>query len=90
MTKEESRSRLNLILNEGENPYLLIDKIFDDFEKEKQELINKYADLADKYTDLKLKGKERRLIIDEIKTEIEVIDNDTFLWVDFLKWAENE
>ena len=90
MTKEESRSRLNLILNEGENPYLLIDKIFDDFEKEKQELINKYADLSDKYTDLKLKCKERRLIIDEIKTEIEVIDNDTFLWVDFLKWAENE
>ena len=65
MTKEESRSRLNLILNEGENPYLLIDKIFDDFEKEKQELINKYselsnkyADLADKYSELKLKGKE--------------------------------
>lgn len=33
---------------------------------------------------------QRRLIIDEIKTEIEVIDNNTFLWVDFLKWAENE
>lgn len=32
---------------------------------------------------------QRRLIIDEIKTEIEVIDNDTFLWVDFLKWAIN-
>ena len=40
MTKEESRSRLNLILNEGEDPYLL------------------YADSADKYSELKLKGKE--------------------------------
>ena len=32
---------------------------------------------------------QRRLIIDEIKTEIEVVDSDTFLWTDFLKWAEN-
>lgn len=38
--------------------------VSDDFKKEKQELIdkyynlaNKYADLADKYTELKLKGK---------------------------------
>lgn len=43
----------------------IIDKFYDDFEKEKQELVdkyielsNKYADLADKYTELKLKGKE--------------------------------
>ena len=32
---------------------------------------------------------QRRLIINEIETEIEVIDSDTFLWTDFLKWAEN-
>ena len=31
---------------------------------------------------------QRRLIIDEIKTEIEVIDNDTFFFFFFLKWAE--
>ena len=43
----------------------IIDKIYDYFEKEKQELINKYSelsnkysDLADKYTDLKLEGKK--------------------------------
>ena len=32
---------------------------------------------------------QRRLIINEIETEVKVIDNDTFLWTDFLKWAEN-
>lgn len=33
---------------------------------------------------------QRRLIIDEIKTEIEVIDNDIFLWTDFLNWEKNK
>lgn len=35
--------------------------------------------------------EQRKKIIDEIKTEIEVIkDNDAFLWKDFLSWCNND
>lgn len=34
MTRKEAKSRLNLLLNEGKNPYELVDVIYDEFEQE--------------------------------------------------------
>ena len=32
MTRKEAKSRLNLLLNEGKNPYELVDAIYDEFD----------------------------------------------------------
>ena len=60
MTRDEAKELFSTCRSD-----FIIDKFYDYFEKEKQELINKYselsnkyANLADKYTDLKLKGKQ--------------------------------
>lgn len=62
MTRDEIRLKYKL---QFERDISIALKVARSFEKEKQELIdkyynlaNKYADLADKYTDLKLEGKE--------------------------------